>query len=108
MTDVGLMAQIAAFGFAFGFANAIQSRLVNNGTKRRFPDMLVAVWVLVVSTVFALAARALAQSHGIAAALAYGSAQSVGVVLGARLANGPLYDRLHPDGRATEMSLRRP
>ena len=99
MSDLALSAEIAALGFSFGFANAIQSRLVNNGTKRRFPDLLVGVWVLVVSTVFACAARALAQSSGIAAALAYGSAQAIGVVLGARLANGPLYDRVHPEGK---------
>jgi len=101
MSWLGLTAEIAGFGFAFGFSNAIQSRLVNNGTKRRFPDYLVALWVLVVSFVFALAARALAQSHGIADALSYAIFQAAGVVLGTRVANGPLYDRLHPDGKAS-------
>lgn len=90
---------VAGYGFAFGLANSIQSRITNNGTKKRFPDWLLWCVVLVVSSIFALAARSIAHSSGIFTALAYGFGQSFGVVLGARIANGPLYDRLHPDGR---------
>lgn len=91
---------VGTLGFAFGFANSIQSRVTNNGTKRRFPDWLLWCVVLVVSSIFALAARSLAQSSGLAPALAYGVGQAFGVVLGARIANGPLYNSWHPDGRA--------
>jgi hypothetical protein len=90
---------VAGFGFAFGFANAIQSRVTNNGTRRRFPDWLLWCAVLVVSAIFALAARAIAHSSGASTALAYGFGQAFGVVFGARIANAPLYDRLPPDGR---------
>jgi|SRR5579864_6526053 len=90
---------VAAYGFAFGLANSIQSRITNNGTKKRFPDWLLWCVVLVVSSIFALAARSLAHSSGLFTAGAYGFGQAFGVVLGARIANGPLYDRLHPEGR---------
>jgi hypothetical protein len=88
--------QLFVLGGLFGFANATQSRLLNCGTKRRFPDWLIASSVLVVAIVYGLAMRAVALSIGFDTILAYGIGQAIGVIAGARLANGPLYDRLHP------------
>ncbi len=84
------------FGMVFALMNAVQSRLINNGTKRRFPDWLVALSVCAVATVYTIATRYVASSVGPAAALCYGVGSALGVIAGTRLANGPLFDRFHP------------
>jgi amino acid transporter len=87
-----------ALGALFGATNACQSRILNNGTKRRFPDWLVAGSVLIVAICYGLAMRGVANSSGFSTILAYGVGQACGVIAGARFANGPLFDRFHPNG----------
>lgn len=87
------------FGLAFALMNAVQSRLVNNGTKRRFPDWLIATWVAIVASIYTLCTRAIASSTGLDGAILYGVGSAIGVIAGTRLANGPLFDRFHPAAR---------
>ena len=93
------MIRLLLFGAAFGFANSIQSRVLNNGTKERerFPDWLLFLSVLIVAAVYSSAMRAVAVTTGFETIAAYSVGQALGVVVGARIANGPLYDRLHGD-----------
>jgi hypothetical protein len=98
---------LCALGALFGFANAVQSRLVNNGTKRRFPDWLVAGSVLIVAICYGMAMRSVATSTGFETILAYGLGQACGVIAGTRFANGPLFDRFHPNGHLEKTIVER-
>ena len=91
-----------ALGALFGAANAAQSRLVNCGTKRRFPEWLVAVSVVLVAICYGMAMRGVATSTGFSTILAYGVGQALGVIAGARFANGPLFDHFHPNGNSDD------
>jgi hypothetical protein len=77
---------LLTLGALFGFANAVQSRLVNNGTKRRFPDWLVAGSVFIVTITYGMAMRGVATSTAFETILAYGLGQACGVIAGTHFA----------------------
>lgn len=83
---------MGAYAFGFGFLSCGQSRIQNYSKRaeHRFPSAFLFGWSAVTAAFFALSAREIALSSGLASVAVYALAMSVGVVGAVHFVNGPL------------------